>query len=188
LAKGDKIVSLCAALLVSGGGVVAPLLAPLPAHALTYQENSDGTTRTLNDYIQDYVDVPKGATDWKVFGATKEIDVKGVDKDGYDYEYSKPGFTDAVKALDGKQITVKGFMFPLGETEGQKLFLFGPFPLSCPYQYHVGPSLVLEVHTDKKPINFSYDPITITGKLQLVSEDPEMNTFFRLVDAHAVKM
>ncbi|WP_445678544.1 DUF3299 domain-containing protein [Radicibacter daui] len=173
-----------AVMMLAAAIAVAPAL---PASALTYQENSDGTTRTLNDYIKDYVDVPKGATDWKVFGQTQEIDVKGVDKDGYDYEYTKPEFTPAVEALDGKQVTVKGFMFPLGETEGQKLFLFGPFPLSCPYHYHVGPSLVLEVHVDKKPINFSYDPITITGKLQLVKEDPEMNTFFRLMDAKVVK-
>ena len=53
-----------------------------------------------------------------------------------------------MKALDGKTVKIKGFMFPLDETEDQKHFLFGPFPLNCPFQYHVQSSLVMEVHAD----------------------------------------
>jgi hypothetical protein len=162
-------------------------LSPLHARALTYEPGSDSPTRTLTDYIKNYVDVPKGATDWKVFGRTKEVSIEGKTKDGYDFQYYKPGFTPEVKALDGKTITMKGFMFPLDETEKQKLFLFGPFPVSCPFHYHVGPALVIEVHADKTPVKFSYDPVVLTGKLQLVDKDPENSTFYRLVDAKLVK-
>lgn len=159
-----------------------------PAHAISQEENSDGTTRTITDYIAKYVDVPKGATDWKVFGKTKEIDILTKDKDGMDLQYYKPEFPAAVKALDGQQITVKGFMFPLEEDDNQHEFLFGPFPVSCPFHYHVGPSLVLEAHTDKKhPVAFSYDPITLTGKLELVKLDTENSVFYRLNDAKIVK-
>jgi hypothetical protein len=158
-----------------------------PASALVYEQGADAPTRTLEDYIKQYVDVPKGATDWKVFGRTKAIDVEGKTKDGYDFQYYKPAFTPDMKALDGRQVTVKGFMFPLDETEGQKLFLFGPFPVNCPFQYHVGPSLVLEVHADKAPVKFSYDAIVVTGTLQLVEKDEMNSTFYRLLDAHQVK-
>ena len=148
---------------------------------------TDAPNRTLADFIKDYVDAPPGATNWKVFSQTKEINVEGKTKDGYDFQYFKPKFAPEVKKLDGQVVTVKGFMFPLGETEGQKLFLFGPFPVSCPYHYHVSPSLVIEVHADKKPIKFSYDAVTLKGKLQLVSTDPENSTFYKLIDAEVVK-
>lgn len=177
---------------------------PASAHAISEQKNytttttstgavdlnaqpSDAPSRTLADYIKDYVDVPKGATDWKVFSKTKEINVEGKTKDGYDYQFFKPKFTPDVRKLDGQEITVKGFMFPLGETEKQNLFLFGPFPVNCPFHYHVSPALVIEVHADKAPIKFSYDPVTIKGKLQLVDADPENSTFYKLVDAVQVK-
>jgi len=148
---------------------------------------TDAPNRTLADFIKDYVDVPKGGIDWKIFSKTKEISIEGKTKDGYDYQYFKPKFTPEVKKLDGQVVTVKGFMFPLGETEEQKLFLFGPFPVSCPFHYHVSPSLVIEVHADKHPVTFSYDPVTLKGKLQLVATDPENSTFYRLVDVVQVK-
>lgn len=158
-----------------------------PAYALTMEPGADAPTRTLADYIKDYVDIPPGATDWKVFGKTKEINIEGKTKDGYDFQYYKPGFPADVKALDGKQVTVKGFMFPLDETEKQKIFLFGPFPVNCPFQYHVGPALVLEVHADASPVKFSYDAIVLTGTLRLVPEDRENSTFYRLMDAKQIK-
>ena len=163
------------------------VLLPVAAHALTWVKGADAPTRTLDDYIKKYVDVPNGATDWRVFGTTKSVDVEGKTKDGYDSQYDKPDFPPAVKALNGKQITVKGFMFPLDETDKQKEFLFGPFPVNCPFQYHVGPNLVLEVHAGKEPVKFSYDAITLTGTLQLVDKDPENSTFYRLIDAKIVK-
>lgn len=157
-----------------------------PAYALTTEQNGEATM-TIMDYIKDYVDVPEGAIDWEVFGTTKEIEVHTKTEDGYDNQYSKPEFQPEVKALNGKEITVKGYMFPLDETDNQKNFLFGPFPLSCPYQYHVGPPLVLEVHADHHPVKFDYKPVVITGTLELVPDDPEYSTFYRLKDARQVK-
>lgn len=153
------------------------------ANAFEFEEGADAPTRTLQDYIKDFVDVPEGATDWKVFGQTKQINIMGKTPDGYDYQYYKPDFPADVKALDGKEVTVKGFMFPLDQTDDQTTFLFGPFPINCPFQYHVGPSLVLEVHTAKKPIAFTYDPLVLTGTLQLVAKDEENSTFYRLLNA-----
>lgn len=160
---------------------------PAQSYALTLEDGADAPTRTIEDYIKDYVDVPKGATDWKIFGETKEINVEGKDKDGLDFQYYKPGFSKQVEALNDQEITIKGFMFPLDGTEEQANFLFGPFPVNCPFQYHVGPSLVMEVHADKNPVAFSYEPLTITGTLELVHSDPENSTFYRLKNARLVK-
>lgn len=147
----------------------------------------DAPNRKMSDYVKDYVDIPKGGIDWKTLGATKEITISGKDKGGFDFEYIKPGFTKEVQALDGQEVTVKGFMFPLDAAGKQKLFLFGPFPVSCPFHYHVTPSLVVEVHADKNPVPFSYDAIVLKGKLELVKKDPENSTFYRLQDAQVAK-
>lgn len=160
---------------------------PLTTHALTLEEGADAPTRGIEDYIKDYVDTPKDALNWKQLGKTKIINIETKDSDGLDYQYYKPDFPADVKALDGQKITIKGFMFPLDETEDQKSFLFGPFPLNCPFQYHVQSNLVIEVHADNHPVAFTYDPVTLEGTLELVSEDKENGTFYRLKDARAVK-
>lgn len=161
--------------------------APVTAHALTQEEGSDAPTRGIEDFIKDYVDVPAGATDWKVFGKTKSVSVETKDSEGLDIQYYKPAFTPELKALSGKKIKIKGFMFPLDETEDQKNFLFGPFPLNCPFQYHVQSNLVIEVRADNNPVAFTYDPVTLEGILELVPEDMQNSTFYRLKDARAVK-
>lgn len=155
------------------------------AHAITTETYDGSPTRTIQDYIEKFVDVPKGAINWRVLGATREVSVKTVTKDGFDLEYLKPEFPKPVQDLNGKTIIIKGFMFPLEQTEGQKLFLFGPFPVSCPFHYHVGPSLVIEVHAEN-PVKFSYDPITLSGTMELVPDDPEYGVFFRLKHARAL--
>lgn len=171
--------------------VFALSLITAPGHTMTLEEGEDGaqseTTKTITDYIDDYIDVPEGALDWKILGTTKEIEVQTKTQDGYDWVYYKPEFQDNVKALDGQIITIKGSMFPLNETDDQKLFLLGPFPLSCPFHYHVGPALVLEVHADAHPVPFTYDPVILTGTLQIVHDDPENNVFYKLLDARQVR-
>lgn len=159
-----------------------------PVYALKYEEGADAPTRTLEDFIKDYVDIPKGAIDWRLLGKTKVIDINTRDPDGMDLVYQKPSFPADVKALDGQKIHIKGFMFPLESEEAQTQFLLGPFPLNCPFQYHVTPSLVIEVHTEADfPVKFSYDPIIIEGKLELVPEDKDLSTFYRLRNAKLVK-
>lgn len=159
-----------------------------PSYALKYEEGSDAPTRTIEDFIKDYVDIPKGGLDWKVLGKTKVIDIDTKDKDGMDLVYQKPDFPREVKALDGQIIRIKGFMFPLDADEAQSQFLFGPFPLNCPFQYHVSPALVIEAHVAADfPIKFSYDPLIIEGKLELVPEDKDLSTFYRLKDVKLIK-
>ena len=63
-------------------------------------------------------------------------------------------------------------------SEKQKKFLMGPYPLSCPFHYHVGPSQVIEIKSDN-PVDFSFDPITIKGKLE-VKYNEETGSFFYL--------
>jgi hypothetical protein len=153
------------------------------SHAFTMNDVRSEPTQTIEDYIKDFVDIPDGGIDWRTFGTTKSVTVTMTTEEGYENQYSQPEFQPEVLELDGKEIRIKGYMFPLEQTEKQKLFLFGPFPLSCPFQYHVGPSLIIEVHADNQPISFDYEPITIVGTLELVANDPEYSVFYRLKGA-----
>ena len=76
------------------------------------------------------------------------------------------------------EVTVMGFMFPLEQSEKQKKFLLGPYPLGCPFHYHIGASQVIEINSTE-PIDFSFEPITITGKLK-VEYNKETGTFYYL--------
>ncbi len=156
------------------------------AQALTMEEGTDAPTRTIEDLIKEYIDLPKGATDWKLFSSTISNSIETKDADGLEYQYYKPAFQDDLKKLDGKEIVLKGYIFPLDESEEQKTFLFGPFPLNCPFQYHVDPRLVVEVDAQKNPVTFDYEPVTIKGKLELVPNDPENSTFYRLKAARKI--
>jgi hypothetical protein len=101
-----------------------------------------------------------------------------IDKEGFDYCLIKPIYDDKIKKYNGETVTIMGYMFPLEESEKQRNFLIGPYPLSCPFHYHVGPSQVIEIKSNN-PINFSFDPITIKGKLKIEFNE-ETGTFFYL--------
>ena len=102
------------------------------------------------------------AVSWEVFAKTKEDNFCIEDKEGFEICVTQPEYSDEIMNLDGKKVTLMGFMFPLEQSEKQKRFLIGPYPLSCPFHYHVGPSQVVEVSMPKG-IDFSYDPVTVKG-------------------------
>lgn len=136
-------------------------------------------------YIPQFVKTPEGGIAWEILAATKEVAYTDKDAQGFDIEGTKPEFTPAVLKLDKTQITMQGYMFPLEQGEAQSTFLFGPFPISCPYHYHVGPSMVIEVFA-KSPVTFTYDPINLKGRMELVPRDDDFNVFYRLRDAEVV--
>ena len=135
--------------------------------------------------IDDFVKVPKGGVHWKVFGETSMKEYTFFDKEWNEWIGVRPEFKDQIKKLDKQKILIQGYMFPLEQDEKQKLFLLGPFPISCPYHPHISANLIIEVHA-VSPIIFSYDAVNIKGKLELVPKDDDYNVFFRLRDAQLV--
>lgn len=133
------------------------------------------------DYYK-YVDpitVPKTSIPWQTFALTETKSGCTIDKDGFDYCLTEPIYAKKVKDLAGQIIEITGYMFPLEPAENQSNFLIGPYPLSCPFHYHSKPNQVIEVIA-KKAIKFSYDPITIKGKLSL-DFDPDKGSFYYLI-------
>lgn len=148
-----------------------------PAYALSVQDSPSVTpemTKLLPKVKGDTVP-------WQLFATTKEKQKKVTFPDGgYSFEVT-PIFGDKLKELGGRQVTLYGFMFPLEQAEKQGNFLLGPFPPSCPFHYHAPPSLIVEVKS-RKPVEFSWDAITLKGTLELMEKDPN-GSYYILRDA-----
>lgn len=88
------------------------------------------------------------------------------------FEIDYPTFSEEVKALDGKEITLKGWMIPLDELRGEKYFVLSALPFAnCFFCGGAGPETVVEVFTSDD-YDFTEDRVTITGKLSLNADDP----------------
>jgi hypothetical protein len=84
-----------------------------------------------------------------------------------------PKFSEEIKALEGKKVTLKGFIIPLQETTTTTYFMLSYFPFSnCYFCGQAGPETVIEVKA-AKPFTYTEKPVTITGTLKLNREDEE---------------
>lgn len=136
--------------------------------------------------IPKYVTVPEGGLDWKLFSQTKSVPYQFKDEEGQELHGVQPEFSNTLRKLDGQIIKMQGYMFPLNAAEDQSMFLFGPFPVSCPFHYHVGPALVIEAYAAEK-IEFGFEPIVLEGTLELVPRDDDYNVFYRLKEVRLIK-
>ena len=93
-----------------------------------------------------------------------------------------PQFEDAVLRLNGQRVQVQGFMLPLDQEPQQAHFILSANPTAnCFFCMPGGPESLIEIKSGQA-VAFSYDPITVTGKLELLREDP-MGMYYRIVDA-----
>lgn len=123
------------------------------------------------------------ATDsWNLFAKTK-FEPKFNEKIGEYLFY--PTFTEDVKKLEGKEITLEGFYVPFApEGDGDDYIIISKFPMSqCFFCGGGGPESVAEVNFAKDPRSFQVDDlITVRGKLKLNSADLDHINFI-LTDA-----
>ncbi len=149
---------------------------------LTIESFTESYSETyILSQIPEFTETPEGGTKWEIFGETGSIEIDEIDENGFNVTTVRPEFTEELRALDGQEILMQGYMFPLEQGERQGRFLFGPFPMSCPYHYHVGPSLVIDVKPEN-PLRFTFDPVNLKGRLELL-EDDEWGVFYRLHEA-----
>lgn len=122
------------------------------------------------------VSVAQQAPDtWVVFAKTKFEPKFHEDLGEYIYY---PSFTPALKALEGKEITIEGFYVPFAPEDGNYIII-SKYPMSqCFFCGGGGPESVAEVYFAKTPRRFQVDDlITIRGKLRLNSDDIDHMTF-----------
>ena len=82
-----------------------------------------------------------------------------------------PVFSKEVRALEGKEITIKGYIIPTDGYKGQKEFVFSAYPYNmCFFCGGAGPETVIQVYA-KMPIAYTSEPIYIKGILHLNASD-----------------
>ena len=132
------------------------------------QPSSEGLTASL----------PKveGVTPWKTLASDLEFRLK----DGiYTLEVG-----DSVKALNGKKVKLQGFMMPLEDARQQKHFLLSANSPHCFFCLPGGPGTIVEVNCNKA-VEFTFDPIVITGTLEVV-EESDVGLVYRLNKAKKI--
>lgn len=94
-------------------------------------------------------------------------------KDAQGEAYDKPVFSAAVKAMNGKKVTLPGYIVPFNSGMRSNNFMFSSLPLNACFFCGVGgPETVVEVHT-KATITYTEKPVEITGILRLNDKDPD---------------
>jgi len=87
------------------------------------------------------------------------------------FKVDVPVFSEEIKALEGKMVTVKGYIIPVEGYKGHKEFIFSAFPYSmCFFCGGAGPETVMEVFA-KEPIKYTAEAVTLKGKLELNGTD-----------------
>lgn len=117
-----------------------------------------------------------GVVPWETLA---QVNSEMFQKNGETYVRAK--FEQPVAALDGTEVALQGFMFPFDQAERQSRFLLSAMPASCPFCLPAGPEQMVEV-VSGKPIKFTYDAVTVKGKLQLVHESAD-GLLYRLTGA-----
>ena len=102
------------------------------------------------------------------------------------FKIDKPVFSEAIKALEGKEITIKGYIIPVEGYKSHKEFIFSAFPYSmCFFCGGAGPETVMEVEATEG-VNYSADAIIIKGTVRL--NDKDINRLmYKLVNAKLIK-
>ena len=113
------------------------------------------------------VDSPSKGT-WKTLG---KITFKKVYDELMGFKVDMPVFSDQIVALEGKEITVKGYIVPTEGYKSHKEFILSAFPYNmCFFCGGAGPETVMEV-VSLEGVEFSADPIVLKGILRLNDND-----------------
>jgi uncharacterized protein len=92
-----------------------------------------------------------------------------------------PQFSSNVTALNKKEVKMQGFMLPLQMGDKQTHFVLAAMPQTCAFCMPGGPESLVEVKS-KTPVKYTFDAIVMTGKLEVLKDDPT-GIFYRLTDA-----
>ena len=86
----------------------------------------------------------------------------------------QPSFATYLRELDGKQISLNGYMQPLGQELEMGAFLLIEYPVGCWYcEMPEITGIVLVELPENKTATYTRGPVEINGRLKLNSSDPE---------------
>jgi hypothetical protein len=102
------------------------------------------------------------------------------------FKIDKPVFSEAVRSLEGKEVSLKGYIIPVEGYKSHKEFIFSAFPYSmCFFCGGAGPETVMEVEA-VEGVKYSADAIVLKGVLTL--NDKDINRLmYKLTNARLIK-
>ena len=79
-----------------------------------------------------------------------------------------------IEGLDGTEVSLKGYMFPIDAEPELRHFLLVEYPADCPFclAAFVEPSRMVEVSLGA-PIAWHDDPVVLSGRLEVVHNDAD---------------
>ena len=87
------------------------------------------------------------------------------------FKVDVPVFSEEVKALEGQEIEIKGYVIPVEGYKSHTEFIFSAFPYNmCFFCGGAGPETVMEVYADEA-IQYKTEAIKIKGTLELNDSD-----------------
>lgn len=102
------------------------------------------------------------------------------------FKVDKPVFSDDIKAMEGKEILVKGYIIPVEGYASHKEFIFSAFPYNmCFFCGGAGPETVMEIEA-KEPVKYTAEQIYLKGILSLNSDDIN-HLMYKLTDVTQVR-
>ncbi len=127
--------------------------------------------------------VAEGKKTWKTLS---KITFKKEFDEFMGFKVDVPVFSEEVKALDGKEIIIRGYIIPTEGYKSHKAFVFSAYPYNlCYFCGGAGPETVMDVEADED-IKYTADPVILKGVLQLRSGDINQ-LFYSMTNARLVK-
>ena len=102
------------------------------------------------------------------------------------FKIDKPVFAAQVEDLEGKEITVKGYIIPVEGYKSHNEFIFSAYPYNmCFFCGGAGPETVMEVES-LEAVEYTAEQVVLKGKLKLNADDVN-RLMYLLVDATKVE-
>lgn len=102
------------------------------------------------------------------------------------FKVDKPIFGKSIRALENKEITIKGYIIPVDGYKSHKEFVFSAYPFSmCFFCGGAGPETVMEVEAIEG-VKYTVEPIILKGILKLNEKDIN-RLMFKLIKAQIIK-
>ena len=87
------------------------------------------------------------------------------------FKIDKPVFSAEIQQLEGKEVTIKGYIIPVEGYKSHTEFIFSAFPYNmCFFCGGAGPETVMEVLASE-PVKYTAESVTLSGTLVLNADD-----------------
>ncbi len=115
--------------------------------------------------------------DWSVLSSVDWV---------WENNYYQAIFNEEQKALDGKEMMIEGFMYPLEYTRKHQNFLVSASPMANCFFCGPGEAEAMIYVQTSVPVDYVYDAMTLKGTFRLVN-DASMGIIYELKDAQLVR-